>query len=137
MTDKKIKTAKNKVPLSLVPSHALVGAARVFAYGARKYGPGNYLNATPDGETCERYRSAWLRHDSDLQLPNGLVTPDSLRELDPESGLPHIDHMIAGLIMLRTILGIGDPGVGNTPPVDTSSEPGYSTYDQDWFRTAK
>lgn len=121
MSDQKIKTAANKAPLGLVPQKALVGPARVYGYGARKYVAGNYYNATLEDGAGQRYVSAAMRHLAEMQLHNGLHTPESLAALDPESGLPHLDHVICGLMMLRTIMvKCGalpvDPGIGNEPP---------------------
>lgn len=121
MSDKKIKTAAGKAPLGLVPAQALVGAARVFEYGARKYAPGNYYSASLSDGAGRRYVSAALRHLAEMQLPNGLHTADSLAAIDPESGLPHLDHVLCGLMMLRSILvkdGVlpADPGPGREPP---------------------
>jgi hypothetical protein len=116
MRDEKIKTASGKPAIALIPLRALVGVARVFAYGAKKYAPGNYKKAERNPETILRYLSALHRHGSDLQNPDGTYTLDSIAALDPESGLYHLDHMLAGLIMLRSILDLPDPGVGNEPP---------------------
>lgn len=106
--------------MNLIPLRALKGAARVFGYGAKKYKPGNFLEAD-DKEIGNRYIGAALRHLSDSQDPNGLYTYESLAELDAESGLPEIDHIICGLIMLRGLLIkheilAEDPGEGNDPP---------------------
>lgn len=121
MSDQKIKAAAGKPPLAMIPLRALKGVARVFGYGAKKYAPGNFLTAQLEDGAGERYPSALLRHLSDIQEPNGLFTTESLSALDPESALPHIDHAICGLIMLRAILTKEgalpeDPGVGNDPP---------------------
>lgn len=118
--DQKIKTAAGKPPLGMVPAQALIGPSRVYGYGGRKYAPGNYYNATLDDGAGARYVSAALRHLGEMQLPNGLHTPESLAMLDPESGLPHLDHAICGLLMLRAIMikcGAlpADPGEGNDP----------------------
>lgn len=116
-TDQKIKTSTAKPDYAQIPMRALVGVARVFAYGARKYAPGNFLRAKPDGETITRYLSAAYRHLGALQQQDGTYTPQQqVCAFDDESGLYHLDHAIAGLIMLRAILNPGDPGVGNAPP---------------------
>jgi len=94
-TDLKIKTAEGKVPLQLLPLWALFGLARVFAYGATKYAPGNWLLAS-DQAAIDRYIGALLRHVSEMQL--------DVQATDHESRLPHIDHAIASLVMLRGIL---------------------------------
>lgn len=119
MSDEKIKTANSKVPLNLIPLHALKGLARVFGFGAKKYAPGNYYTAS-DVEIANRYIGGLLRHIADAQLPNGLFDWSSLSSLDVESGLPEIDHALCGLIMLRALAikhGAlpADPGIGNEP----------------------
>lgn len=120
MSDQKIKAARGKAPLGLVPVPSLLGPARVFEYGARKYAPGNFHSATLEDGAGQRYISAALRHLGAMQEPNGLHTDDSLGARDEESGLPHIDHAICGLLMLRAILVKddvleGDPGEGRDP----------------------
>ncbi len=104
MVDGKIAQAAAKPCLGMIPFSALQGVARVFAYGARKYKPGNFLTATLRDGAGERYVSAALRHLLEMQAPNGLHTPESLGAVDSESALPHIDHAICGLIMLRAIM---------------------------------
>jgi Domain of unknown function (DUF5664) len=123
--DLKIKTAAGKAPLHMVPLRVLKGASRVFNYGAKKYAVGNFLKAAMEDGAGGRYIGAELRHMADCQGLDGQFTPESLANLDPESGLPHIDHMLCGLIMLRAIMvkdGViaEDPGEGLEPPkVDT------------------
>ena len=102
--DGKIAAAATKPCLGLIPLSALQGVARVFAYGSRKYGGGNFLIATLRDGAGERYISAALRHLLEMQATNGQHTAESLGALDSESMLPHIDHAICGLIMLRAIL---------------------------------
>lgn len=102
--DSKIATAAAKPRLGLILIAALQGAARVFAHGEKKHGPGNFYTATLEDGAAERYLSAVLRHMADLQLPNGRHSAESVGALDGESGLPHIDHAICGLIMLRAVL---------------------------------
>lgn len=118
--DFKIATAEKKVPLNLIPLRALKGAARVFQYGAKKYAKGNFLKAMISDGAFERYIGGLLRHLASTQDLTGLF-PENGVELDEESGLPELDHMICGLIMLRAILikeGVlpEDPGIGNEPP---------------------
>lgn len=119
--DFKTKAAEKKVPLAMVPLKALMGAARVFGYGAKKYAKGNFLKATMEDGAGERYPSGALRHLAEIQNLDGTFDTKSLAEPDDESGLPHIDHWICGLIMLRAIMikeGVlpADPGVGKDPP---------------------
>ena len=120
--DLKIKTAAGKVQLNMMALRALKGCNRVFTFGGKKYKIGNFLLATMADGAGSRYMGALLRHMADLQGLDGQFTPESLANLDPESGLPHIDHMLCGLIMLRAIMikdGVlaEDPGEGLEPPV--------------------
>jgi hypothetical protein len=110
--DHKIKTADGKCPLGLIPLRVLKGPARAFEHGAAKYAPGNYIGGTTDNGAPQRYASAALRHLSDLQGLSGLF--DNLTAADRESGLPHLDHAIASLVMLRAILQ--DEGVLSEDP---------------------
>ena len=100
--DHKIKTAAEKPPLDLLPLRALIGAARAFQHGTIKYEIGNYLRADPSDATTNRYGGALLRHLADMQGLDGVFSEPEM--LDAESGLPHIDHAIATLVMLRAIL---------------------------------
>lgn len=100
--DHKIKTAAEKSPLNLIPLRSLTGAARVFQHGAIKYEPGNYIRATLEDGAIGRYAGATLRHLAELQGIDGMHGGAAC--LDAESGLPHIDHAIASLVMLRSLL---------------------------------
>lgn len=140
--DQKIKTAAMKIPLNLIPLRALKGVARVFGYGAKKYAKGNWYSASDD-EFGDRYAGGALRHLSDAQNLDGTFNFESLARLDVESGLPEIDHMLCGLIMLRGLMikrGIlaEDPGAGNDPPVKAGVEPTINgTAHQDAERAAE
>lgn len=127
MSDQKIFMAAKKAILGLLPIRALFGVARVFGYGAKKYAPGNFHTATLADGAGQRYVGAALRHLSEMQEPNGLHTPASLAAIDDESGLPHIDHVLAGMMMLRAIMIkdgalAADPGEGNDPSMAKLSE---------------
>jgi hypothetical protein len=124
--DFKVQAAEKKVPLALLPLRALFGMARVFGYGAKKYAPGNFLKATLADGAAQRYHSAMLRHLAEIQEPDGTWSRESLAVLDGESGLPHLDHLICGMVMLRAILvkeGVlpADPGIGKEPEVQFDS----------------
>lgn len=111
-TDMKIKTAAGKVPMDLIPLSALQGMARVFGYGARKYEEDNWKLAKDKG-AIRRYKSAILRHYTGME--------GDPMALDEESGLPHIDHLMCSLVMLRGLLNLhhgakADPGEGKDPP---------------------
>lgn len=118
--DGKIKKALAKPDLALIPKQSLVGVARVFSYGAKKYAPGNFYQAHLEDGAGRRYLSAVDRHLMETGLPNGLHTYVTLAALDEESGLPHIDHAICSLLMLRSIITKSgalpmDPGPGKDP----------------------
>lgn len=120
-TDQKVKTAASKPKLAMIPQRAIQGLARVFAYGAKKYAPGNFYSAYMTDGAGERYISAAFRHLGAMQCGDGLHTRESVSRLDEESGLPHVDHAIASLVMLRSIMTKScylpaDPGDGKEPP---------------------
>lgn len=120
--DLKIGRRGIKPPLHWVPMWALQGVARVFGYGSRKYAPGNWVKAAAEpqpGEALLDYMSASQRHWAAIQRADvGGVA--AWTEVDEESGLPHLDHLICSLVMLRGIAikaGImkDDPGPGKEP----------------------
>ncbi len=112
----KLQAGAAKAPLGIVPMRALVGVARVMEDAGAKYAPGNFM-AQHVSDAVQSYDSAQLRHRAQCQPLSGIMTPDSFAEFDDDSGLPHIDHMIAGLLILRALLirdGVlpEDPGIG-------------------------
>ena len=74
------KHDQEKLPLHLVDAHAIEGLAAVLAFGAQKYAPNNWRGGISYG----RLLGALLRHS--YAILRGERT-------DPESGLPHIDHV--------------------------------------------
>lgn len=137
-TDGKISRAAKKPAMFLIAWRSLIGVARVSAYGAKKYLPGNWYNATLADGAGERYLSAAGRHLMEMQLPNGTCTRESLGALDHESMLPHIDHAISSMIMLRGLLVKEsvlpqDPGEGNEPP-QAKNAPLSSSPEPPWAR---
>lgn len=105
-----------KPPIGIVPMHPLVGVARVLEDSATHYAPFNYM-AQPVLDALEAYDSAELRHRLASTLLGGQVTPESYAALDPDSGIPHIYHRIAGLLILASLMirdGMlaADPGMG-------------------------
>lgn len=78
-----------KPAYELVPLIAFEGCARVFDFGRAKYAPWNWAKgmawSAPFG-CLMRHLSAWQRGEDN----------------DPESGLPHLDHAMANLVMLTT-----------------------------------
>jgi hypothetical protein len=116
VSDLKIAAARSKPPLQLIPLHALIGLARVIEYGAKKYAPGNWVNNPGDG-AAQLYIGACLRHLQGMQDDGGVYRTEGVEWWDEESGLPHIDHAIASLVMLREIMVVNDvmkadPGPG-------------------------
>ncbi len=76
-----------KPDYTLIPKEAKDAMARAFAYGAAKYGRGNYKGGIEYLRlvaACERHLTAWV----------------SGEDIDPESGNNHIDHALASLAML-------------------------------------
>lgn len=89
--------AKNdgaKCRLHLVPRELREGAARAYGFGADKYARYNWMK----GMQWSRLHDALERHLSAFW--NG-------EELDPESGLHHLDHAAASLGMLMGHVGKG------------------------------
>lgn len=82
------KHDRNKPNPHLLPPVPLLGASRVFGFGADKYGEYNFRG----GIKYSRLYSACLRH--------LLAWWDGV-ELDQESGESHLDHALCSLMMLR------------------------------------
>ena len=85
---KGVKYDSGKPRLSLIPKEALWGMAEAMTYGAKKYAADNYKH----GLEYRRVADAALRH---------LTAWLDGEELDPESGLSHLDHALASLAMLK------------------------------------
>jgi hypothetical protein len=78
-----------KVPLELIPMIGLESAAAVFGYGAKKYASWNWAKGMP----WSAVTGCMLRHLSAIQRGE---------DIDPESGLPHIGHLMCNALMLAT-----------------------------------
>lgn len=77
-----------KPQMDLVPLCSMYAVAQVMTFGAKKYSPNGWKtvpNAVP------RYTAALLRHLTAIQL--GEV-------IDPDSGLPHWDHVACNSMFL-------------------------------------
>jgi hypothetical protein len=75
-----VKFDASKPRLDLVDFEALEGLAKVLTFGAQKYAANNWRN----GFEYSRVIAALMRHLSAIQKGE---------DTDPESGLPHIDHL--------------------------------------------
>lgn len=75
-----VKYDQEKPRVDLLDPLALEGMARVLAFGAKKYGDHNWRG----GITYSRLVAAAFRH---------LLAILKGEDLDPESGLPHVDHL--------------------------------------------
>ena len=93
-----------KVPLSMVleARNALEGCASVLAFGAKKYARGNWhkgLYHTQIVDSMSRHLSAYLAGE----------------DIDPESGLRHVDHVLCNALFLSE-------GTITHPELDDRSE---------------
>ncbi len=83
-----VKHDDGKPPIALIDSEMIEGVAAVMGFGAKKYAAHNWRK----GLQVSRCLSAALRHI--FAFVRG-------EDLDPESGLPHIDHAICSLQFAR------------------------------------
>lgn len=91
-TDVNVEALKNdradgKPRMELVAPDFLRGLAAVLTYGAAKYEPWNWTK----GKTLSRDFAAALRH---------LTAWNDGEDLDPESGLPHLMHAVADIMIV-------------------------------------
>jgi hypothetical protein len=84
-----------KAPLRYVPPALMLAAARAMENGALKYGPFNWRDQPVEVVT---YVEAVLRH---------LFAFLDGQDLAEDSGLPHIDHAIAGLGIIADARALG------------------------------
>ena len=82
------KNDQGKPRISLIPREAIEGAANALTFGALKYHSHNFKS----GIFYSRLADAALRH---------LIAWVDGENLDPESGLSHLDHALATLAMLK------------------------------------
>lgn len=84
--DETIKHDKGKPDFTLIPQEALLEVAKVFTYGAEKYGVFNYSHGTDYRRyiaAANRHLNQWLRGE----------------DLD-ESGTNHLGNAIASIMMV-------------------------------------
>ncbi len=85
-----LKFDQNKPRMDLLTWEALKGLGNVMGFGATKYGDHNWRK----GIKFSRIYAAALRH---------LLASLAGEDLDPESGLDHIDHLGACWMFLSTL----------------------------------
>ena len=91
MASKGKKYDDGKLRYELLPKEALEGVVRVLTFGAQKYADNNWQHVKP----ISRYYGALLRHVEAVRAGGWL---------DPESGLPHLDHAMCCVVFLREML---------------------------------
>lgn len=95
------KADSGKLPLHLLPFDALCGVAEILDLGAKKYAARNWEK----GLAWDRVYSAALRH---------LFSWFQGEDIDPETGLSHMDHALCGLLFLSAFIKRG-AGEDNRP----------------------
>lgn len=84
-----IKNDAGKPDMTLVTYAMLEDAVKVLMFGEKKYARFNYRNPSPGFE--QRLLAAVMRH---------MTKANGGEELDDESGLPHLAHALATLLMV-------------------------------------
>ena len=85
-----IKHDNGKLRLDLIPTEAVRGLGEVLTFGAGKYGDRNWEK----GLDSDRVYAALERH---------LLAWREGEIIDPESGLPHLAHVLTNAAMLHTL----------------------------------
>jgi hypothetical protein len=81
----------NKLPLDLIDPDAIEGLATILQHGADKYGRHNWRIGLP----FSRVVSALMRH---------LFAFMRGEDVDPESGLLHVDHILCNAMFLSNFV---------------------------------
>ena len=84
---KGVKYDEGKLQLNLIPPETIEGLGRVLTYGANKYCENGW-----QGVEQERYVAALLRHFTAWRKGE---------ERDEESGLLHLEHMLANIAFIH------------------------------------
>ena len=107
------KYDQNKTRMDLVPLSVMESLGQVLTMGAQKYSENSWQNL-PD--FWKRYKAALLRH---------LTAIDKGELIDPESGLPHIDHVLCNAAFLSwghhhgKAISINEQDIDNESETDT------------------
>lgn len=94
-----IKHDQNKPMIALLEPQYILGTAQVMTFGATKYGRENWKQDMPDA--IFRLYSAAMRH---------LLAFQSGETIDPESGMSHLYHASANLMMLDHYMRLSEDG---------------------------
>lgn len=81
------KYDSGKLQWSLLPFGPLSDVVKVLMFGAKKYAPDNWKKVEPPS----RYGDAAMRH---------LIAYLEGEKIDPESGLPHLAHLVCCALFL-------------------------------------
>lgn len=88
-TGTRYNSGKSQLSYMLDADVAMIGMCDVFEFGAQKYDRNNWKKGLDTSEIMD----SLLRH---------LTSYASGEVLDPESGLPHIDHITCNAVFLAT-----------------------------------
>lgn len=84
------KDDTGKLPMHLIPPEAHLALARVLQQGAERYGEHNWeagIGFNRLGNALQRHLLAWRMGE----------------DIDPESGLPHLDHVFCNAMFLAVL----------------------------------
>ena len=86
-----VKHDSGKPEPALIPAEAIIGAAKGLSYGKNKYGADNFKG----GLEHRRLYNSLMRH---------ILAMLSNEDTDPESGIEHIDLVLANAAMLKWMI---------------------------------